>query len=47
MGNRNIIGSSDYGVENNLYRKFLNPPNPLFQRGNDLAKEVRWIYIIK
>jgi len=34
MGNRNIIGSSDYGVENNLYKKFLNPPNPLFQRGN-------------
>jgi hypothetical protein len=26
--------SLDYGLENNLHGKFLNPPNPLFQRGN-------------
>jgi hypothetical protein len=29
-----LSGSSDYSVENNLHGKFLNPPNPLFQRGN-------------
>jgi len=28
-------GSSDLSVKNNLHRKFLNPPNPLFQRGNN------------
>jgi hypothetical protein len=30
----NKFMSSDYNVENNLHEKFLNPPNPLFQRGN-------------
>jgi hypothetical protein len=30
-----ILGSSEYSVENNLHGKFLNPLNPLFQRGND------------
>jgi len=29
------IESSDYSVENNLHGKFLNPPTPLFQRGNN------------
>ena len=28
--------SSDYSVENNLHGKILNPPNPLFQRGNTM-----------
>jgi hypothetical protein len=28
-------GSSDYSEENNLHERFLNPPNPLFQRGNN------------
>jgi tungstate transport system ATP-binding protein len=28
--------SSNYSVENNLNRKFLNPPNSLFQRGNGI-----------
>ena len=26
--------SSDLSVKNNPYTKFLNPPNPLFQRGD-------------
>jgi predicted ribosome quality control (RQC) complex YloA/Tae2 family protein len=34
------IGSSDYSVEDNLSGEFLNPPNPLFQRGNDLLDKV-------
>ncbi|MDQ1316965.1 MAG: hypothetical protein QG588_614, partial [Candidatus Poribacteria bacterium] len=31
-----LSGSSDYNVENNLNGKFLNPPHPLFQRGNKM-----------
>jgi ABC-type lipoprotein release transport system permease subunit len=28
--------NSKYGNKNNLHGKFLNPPNPLFQRGNSM-----------
>jgi type I restriction-modification system DNA methylase subunit len=31
-----IVGFLEYGVENNQQGKFLNPPSPLFQRGNSI-----------
>jgi LPS export ABC transporter protein LptC len=42
----NIIGISDYNVENNLHIKFLNPPNPLFQRGNNPLILIILIFVI-
>ena len=42
----NIIGYSDYNVENNRRIKFLNPPNPLFQRGDNPLILIILIFVI-